>query len=322
MEQQKSEALATMTGPGPIANPFTRQQSEHLAVGAVAIESERAIAEAQGKLVIAKKFPRDPHAAFEKVRDACKRTGLAREAFYTYERGGSKVTGPSIRLAEELARCWGNVDYGLRELSNREGVSEMEAYAWDMETNTVSKQQFTVKHVRDTRAGSKQLNDQRDIYELGANMGARRMRARILAILPADFVDAAIEECKATIARGTDGVTVQQRAEKMKTAFAALGVTAKALEEKLGHAVGQITADELVELQGIYTSIRDGQSKAADHFAGPKIEEPKTEPKKKAAPKAEEEPKKKLKIEDKIEEKEQAVQSAAPSPAAAEEEIF
>ena len=41
----------------------------------------------------------------------------------------------------------------LRELSRRAGESEMEAYAWDLETNTMSSQKFTVKHIRDTRAG-------------------------------------------------------------------------------------------------------------------------------------------------------------------------
>ena len=63
-----------------------------------------------------------------------------------------------IRLAEELARCWGNIDYGLRELSRRAGESEMEAYAWDLETNTMSSQKFTVKHIREMEAaGMKKL---------------------------------------------------------------------------------------------------------------------------------------------------------------------
>jgi hypothetical protein len=116
----------------PPANPFVRMESkvDAIAQGTVAIESERAVAEAQGKLIVAQRFPRDAYKAFEAMLQSCRRPGLARTAFYNYSRGGSAVSGPTIRLAEELARCWGNIDYGLRELSNQPGVSEMEAYAW------------------------------------------------------------------------------------------------------------------------------------------------------------------------------------------------
>lgn len=258
--------------PAPVANPFTRAQSEYIAPGAVAIESERAIAEAQGKLVIAKRFPRDPMKAWEAVRQACHRKGLAAEAFYSYPRGKQTITGPSIRLAEEMARCWGNVDYGLRELSNREGLSEMEAYAWDMETNTVSKQQFTVRHIRDKQDGSQVLTEQRDIYEITANMGARRMRARILAILPADLVDMAIIECRQTI-EGSGSEPIADRVRKMIAAFSSVGVTATHIEERLGHGLTDTLPDELTTLQGIYRAIKDGESKASDWF-GVKIEQP------------------------------------------------
>lgn len=95
--------------------------------GTVAIEASRAIAEAQGKLVIAKRFPRNEIQAFANMKKACQRTGLANKAFYSYPRGGETVSGPTIRLAEELARCWGNIDFGIKELSQDNGKSEMQA---------------------------------------------------------------------------------------------------------------------------------------------------------------------------------------------------
>ena len=143
--------------PAVQSNPFARHLPDHLNAGAVAIESERAIAEAQGKLVIAKRYPRDQARAFTAIMDACKRPGLAEEACYSFPRGGQTVSGPSIRLAEMLAANWGNIDYGIRELSRKEGVSEMEAYCWDLETNTMSSQKFTVRHIRDTRGGGVKL---------------------------------------------------------------------------------------------------------------------------------------------------------------------
>lgn len=247
------------------SNPFAKHLPEHLNAGAVTIESERAIAEAQGKLVIAKRFPRDQARAYAAIIDACKRPGLAEEACYSFPRGGQTVSGPSIRLAEMLAANWGNIDYGIRELSRKEGVSEMEAYCWDLQTNTMSSQKFTVRHIRDTRGGGVKLTDERDIYELTANMGGRRLRARILAIIPADLVQAAVDECGKTMAGGNE-VPLADRIRNMVTAFKTLGVQPALIEKRLGHTLDTATGEELGDLRKIHNSIRDGVSKVNDWF--------------------------------------------------------
>lgn len=251
--------------PAVQSNPFAKHLADHVNAGAVAIESERAIAEAQGKLVIAKRFPRDQARAYAAIIDACKRPGLAEEACYSFPRGGQTVSGPSIRLAEMLAANWGNIDYGIRELSRKEGVSEMEAYCWDLETNTMSSQKFTVRHIRDTRGGGVKLTEERDIYELTANMGGRRLRARVLAILPADLIQAAVDECGKTLAGGND-LPVGDRIRNMVTAFKVLGVQPALIEKRVGHALDTMTGEELGDLRKIHNSIRDGVSKINDWF--------------------------------------------------------
>lgn len=233
--------------------------------GTVMVESQRAIAEAQGKLVIAKRFPRDEVQAYAKAMEACKRRGLAEKAFYQYNRGGSSISGPTIRFAEELARCWGNVDYGIKELSQDKGKSEMQAYAWDMETNTISTQNFTNPHIREAGKQQITLTSQRDIYEANANMGARRLRARILAILPADFVEAAIEECKRTLAGSNDEPLID-RVKKMVVSFAKFGVTADQIAKRLGRKVETMTVDDFVEYIGIYNALKEGASKVSEWF--------------------------------------------------------
>jgi hypothetical protein len=248
-------------------NPFAggRTLAGHVNAGTVAIESERAVAEAQGKLVIAKRFPRDEAKAFNKVLEACSRHALAAVAMYSYPRGGQTVSGPSIRMAEELARCWGNLDYGIRELSRRDRESEMEAYCWDMETNVISSQKFTVKHIRDRQQGAKELTDERDIYEITANMGGRRLRARILAILPPDLVDAAVSRCRSTMAGNSDQPLVD-RIRRMGEAFAKMQITTDMIEKRLGHKLGDTTPDELADMMGIYQSLKDGMSGISDWF--------------------------------------------------------
>lgn len=266
----------TYTGPALMQpNPFSRDMPEHVNAGTVMIEQERAIAEVKGKLSVAKMFPRNEALAFQKVMDSCSRPSLAKVAMYSFPRAGQTVSGPSIRLAEELARCWGNIDYGIRELSRKDGVSEMEAYAWDMETNTISAQRFSVRHVRDTRDGGKQLTDERDIYEMTANQGARRVRERIFAILPPDLIDAAVQKCRETLA-GKSDKPIADRVRDMIAAFNKLGVTAPMIEKRLGRKLDAILPDDLVDLAGIYNSIKDGVTKPGDWFGGdaPVIAEP------------------------------------------------
>ena len=243
--------------------------TESINQGTVAIESSRAVAEAQGKLLIAKKFPRNETEAFAKAIQSCQRPGLASKAFYSYPRGKETVTGVTIRFAEELARCYGNLDYGIKELSNSNGQSEMQAYCWDLETNTMSLQNFTNKHIRESKYGNTELKSQRDIYELNANMGARRLRSRILAILPPDLVEECIQECRRTLA-GDNSTPIIDRINKMVVTFQKIGVSKEQLEKRLNHTVESVTEEELVELTGIYNGIRTKETKVSEWSEQPK----------------------------------------------------
>ena len=246
-------------------NPFAVGKYKNINEGAVTIESSRAVAEAQGKLVIAKNFPRDEVEAYAKAMNACKRKSLAKNATYSYPRAGSTISGPSIRLAEELARCWGNIDFGIKELSQKEGESEMQAYCWDMETNTLSSQTFVVAHVRDTKNGQQKLTTQRDIYENNANMAGRRLRARILAVLPPDLVEAAVNECKKTLA-GDNDIPISDRIKKMAVAFEKFGIKPETIEKRLGRKLDTMTTEDLSEYIGIYNSLKDNISSVSDWF--------------------------------------------------------
>lgn len=261
-EETKNELVAVQETP---VNPFTHNLPEHVNAGAVSIESSRAVAEAQGKLLIAKRFPRDQFAAYQNAMNACKRPSLAEKAIYSYPKGGQTVSGPSIRLAEELARCWGNIDFGIKELSQKEGESEMQAYCWDTETNTISSQTFVVPHVIDTRNGQKKLTTTRDIYENNANMAGRRLRSRILAVLPPDLVEDAVRECKKTLA-GKNDQPIEDRVKKMVMAFQKFGVKPETIEKRLGRPINTMTAEDLSEFIGIFNSLKDGNSGIQDWF--------------------------------------------------------
>jgi hypothetical protein len=229
------------------------------------VASSRAAQEVQAAMVIAKRCPRDVTAARLKIITACKRPLLAEQSMYSYPRGGQNVTGPSIRLAEELARDWGNIDFGIVELEQKNGESIMQAYAWDLETNTRQTRIFTIKHMRFTKQGSYKLEDSRDIYEMTANQGARRLRACILGVIPGDIVEEAMRQCEATISGGSKE-PIQDRVFKMISAFSEIGVTKDMIEKRLGHKTEQIVEKELLDLRKIFMSIRDNVADRSEYF--------------------------------------------------------
>lgn len=230
----------------------------------VEVEQQRAIAEVQGAIILAKRFPRDEKAAIDKIINACQRPALAEQALYSYSKGGTEITGPSIRLAEAIIQNWGNAQFGIRELEQRNSESTVEAYAWDMENNIKQTKTFQVQHTRYTKKGSYALDDPREIYELTANNGARRLRACILGIVPGDVIDAAVSQCEQTLKAKAD--TSTDALKKLVDAFASYNVTKEQIEKRIQRRLDTITAAQLVQLRKIYNSLKDGMSSVADWF--------------------------------------------------------
>lgn len=249
-----------------LLNPFANGQAiERRQPGALTeIASNREVAEVQAAMTIAKRFPRDPIAAMDRILQACTRPTLAEGALYSYSRGGSDVTGPSIRLAEVAAQAWGNVQFGIRELEQRRGESTVEAYAWDLETNTKQSKVFQVRHERHTKRGTKDLDDPRDIYELVANQGARRLRACILGVIPGDVIEAAVKQCEVTLKSSAD--TSPDAMKKLLDAFKGVDVTKEQIEKRIQCRLDAIRPAQVVHLRKIYASLRDGMSVASDWF--------------------------------------------------------
>ncbi|AUJ78167.1 hypothetical protein ABUH86_06020 [Bacillus velezensis] len=222
--------------------------------------------EVQAAMVIAKKFPRDVFAAFDRIKKACERRLLAENAVYEYPRGGTKVSGPSIRLAEALAQNWGNIDYGIMELEQKAGESSVMAYAWDLETNTRQTKIFTVKHEKKAKGTVTKLNDARDIYEMVANQGARRLRSCILGVIPGDIVDAAVDMCQKTLINGHKEPLEDRLRNALSTFKKEFGITKEMIEEYIGSNVDAFTEQDFLKIGRIYTSLRDGMAKKEDYF--------------------------------------------------------
>ena len=243
-----------------VFNGNNQRQEMSVASAATAIAATKQAQEVQARMVVAKKFPRDEAAAMNRILKSCQRTTLAESAMYSYPRGGQEVTGPSIRLAECLAQNWGNIEFGYTELERKQGESTIEAYAWDLETNTRQSKVFTVKHQRDKKGGSQELTESRDIYELIANQASRRVRSCVLAIIPGDVIDAAIQQCEITLKGGAmnNGGSLDELITDMILHFANYGVTEEMLSAYVGKSIEAFNEKDIVKLRKVYTSLKDG----------------------------------------------------------------
>lgn len=255
-----------------VESPFAGQQARTAAVtetsGARQAQS-RELAEMQTKFYMAQQFPRDERRAMDAIINAFSRSTLAEIANYEYAKGGSSVSGLSIHSMQAIAQQWGNMEFGWSEVSRGVGVdgvpySEVRAFAWDLQSRTCRPLQFIVRHWRDTKSGGYKLKDEREVYELCANMAQRRVRACLMAVIPKDVQDAAEQQAALTLKTKAD--TSPEAMVKMVEAFSAFNVTKEQIEKRIQRRLDAIQPAQVVMLKRIYASLRDEMSTPAEWF--------------------------------------------------------
>lgn len=222
-------------------------------------EMAKEVARIHGKMVLARQFPRNVDECIEKILKECERPKVAEDAAYEYPRGGTLVYGPSIRITEVVAQNWQNMDFGVRELSQSAGESEMQAFAWDLETNVSKEITFTVKHGRySSSKGFKEFgenSDPREIYETTANFAARRMRNCIQSTIPQWVFEAALQKCEETLKSLVKDP--QEAIKNMQKEFAKWGIIKAHIEELIKKPVSKAKVTDILRLRRIYKSIKD-----------------------------------------------------------------
>lgn len=230
------------------------------------VEVARAVREVEAALTVAMGRPRDELDAYKNIIAACKRPSFAERGTYRFVRGKENVEGPTIKLMETIARCFGNLDYGFKELERNGEISKVEAYCWDMQTNTKRRIEFELKLVRDTKQGPKAIIAERDIYEHIANHAQRRVRKCIESIIPPDMIEDAVLECKRSM-KSEVSSNKTEIAKKIIVAFDGIGVTQDMLKKYLNVPAIQSASDvQIVELRQILQSIKDGETSVNDYF--------------------------------------------------------
>lgn len=229
----------------------------------------KAVEEVRVGILTAKQFPRYIDDVFNSIEQNTSRVKFAEKALYSYPRGGKQVKGPSIRMAEMLANSYGNITYGLGEIERGDGYSVVQAYCHDLETNVKKIMQFEVPHFRDGKNGTKtELKSDRDIYEMVANQGARRVRNVILAVIPADIVDTAVEYVNKTLETKFDNNIYKNSALILLQDYfkGNKEECADAVKKKFRKNPDSLTINEKIELISIVNSLENGMSSLDDWF--------------------------------------------------------
>lgn len=244
-------------------------------------------AEIKAAVASARLFPRNEEAAYAKIIRSCQRPTFAENTQYSFPRGRKKnpatdewedniISGPSIDLAREMARCWGNIRYGLRVVSIDRDTVHIKGYALDLETNAYAEAEDKFARLIQRAVGKgpdKKTQwvepDERDLRELINRRGAILKRNCILEILPPDITDDAMRAADTTLELAAKGELKQDRAAMLRRLvllFDRVGVSSELLAERVGHELKALTEEEAVELHKIYKSIADGVTTRGEHF--------------------------------------------------------
>jgi hypothetical protein len=240
-------------------------------------DAVREAQEVRAMITMARDMPRSEEAAYAALIRSCRRPSFATAALYKFPRGSKKdndgnwvknnVEGPSVGLAREFARCWGNLQYGFGIVRDDDNSRTVRGFAWDMETNTRKMQESTFEKLIQRKQGGQTVwiePDERDLRELTNKHGAICERNCVLQLLPKDYLEDAMTECKSTVVNAA-AKDPDAQIKAIVLGFSDLNVPVEQIEFLLGHPIGQSSPAEIADLRGIWKSIADGNSRWAEY---------------------------------------------------------
>jgi hypothetical protein len=244
------------------------EQGEVFALAPInAIESVSR-AEIDQQISTAKRYPRKlTEVKQEMVEMATLDEETAASCFYSLPRGGKNIQGPSIRLAEIALSCYGNIRAGTRIIETVvDGSSPyvaIQAVCHDLQKNIAVMIEKRRRIVGKKSKGG--IIDEDDI-NLAANAGsAIAFRDAMFKVVPGILLRPVYEAAK-KVAIG-DAKTLSDRRIRAIEAFQKMGVSADRVLASIGHSkVDEVTLEDLENLIGTFTAIKEGSTTIENAF--------------------------------------------------------
>jgi hypothetical protein len=230
------------------------------------VVAEIVSAEIENQIATAKQYPRDVAACLDQLeRLACRSDAVAESCMYTLKRkdkGGqvNYITGPSVRFAELLAHCWGNLRAGARIIEEGDKAVVAQGIAYDLERNTG----FSVEVRRGivTSTGNRFGSDMINVTSNAACSIA--LRNAVFDCVPQSLWSDVYEAVKH---KAIGAAAIPERLQKAVQFFVAKGATQEDILKAMGvRAIADMGRDHLEIFLGLTTALKEGSIDAAKIF--------------------------------------------------------
>jgi hypothetical protein len=192
------------------------------------------------------------------------------------------VRGVSIRGAENLVRRWGNASVTCRVVDETEEAVHLEGVFLDLETNVRMASPRKVSKFKTWKGRRQALYDDQ-LSQAVAAESSKAMRNAILNGLPDWLVESYYQRARSIAVEaikeprgGQDNLTP---GERVVMAFAEFGVTSEQVEDVIGKPIAEFTDDDLANLRGLYSAVRDGEKRVEEVFPEAKEDTPSSDTK-------------------------------------------
>lgn len=255
----------------------TQEQMVEMAARAVEAAAK---AEIEAGYILAMKSPRDENTCRIKIVMVCKNLQFAETAMYKKPlgRGQDKkeITGLSIRFAEEAIRLWKNIKTVQTVIYDDFRRRVMKVTVIDLESNVSYSRDITLEKVveRKTSSGrvvlSERLNSygervftvvatEDEIFQKEAALVSKMIRTNALRLIPEHIRSEAEATIKSVVKSGIDQDPAAAK-RKILDSFAKQGIMPENVEAYLGGSLEIVTKEQLLDLQGVYNLLKEGES--------------------------------------------------------------
>jgi hypothetical protein len=225
------------------------QQTQNHAVALAAAVLDKRIA-------TAKNWPRSVSVFKEQATELLQSdVETAMSAEYSKPVGGGSVRGPSVRLAELSALCWGNLEVEFADPVINETSVTVQAMAWDLERN------IRMPGIATTSILNKQgVRYPQHLIETTISATASKARRNaILAVIPRAYINDLLDAAKLVASKNQKPLE-QVRADMVEFFARSYKVEKNALLDYLGvKGVDDISKDNIDELRAVVTAIKEGE---------------------------------------------------------------
>lgn len=225
-------------------------------------------AEIDMQIATAKRFPRDIQQCLDNIRALSMIDEDTMEScFYHLERKDKdgqikEIEGMSVRMAEIFVSCWGNLRVATRIIGNDGRKITAQGICFDVQNN-VAVSCETSRRI--TNKNGKTYSDDMQIVT-GNAASAIAFRNAVFKVIPAAVTKAVTNEIRQRLLEMTSTKISQKRRNAVEW-FTKRGVTESELKKYLGtDNLETISAEEIVNLRGVATAIREGSSSIDEIF--------------------------------------------------------